>query len=222
MSYPVDTSHTSPNQSTRGTTKIGMLVLHSTAGSYASSLDWLCNPASKVSAHYLIRKDGHIAQLVHDERAAWHAGKSAWMGMNSDEIQRSSIGIELENKNTGRDPYPSAQLDACRELCRALIARYAIPRALVVRHLDIAILPKGRKTDPAGFPWASFVQSLYDRAARDYDVIGLPVYQRSDRTGELWGYLLAGEHVTIDDRTTGHLADGRGFVDLRGLVTRPK
>lgn len=222
MTYTTDNSRQSPNHSTRGSTAISMLVLHSTVGGLKSSLNWLCDPASKVSAHYLIAKSGEIYQLVHDERAAWHAGKSAWRGLNSDQIQRSSIGVELENANTGRDPYPPAQLDAARELCQSLIARYAIPRTMVVRHLDIAILPKGRKTDPAGFPWASFVESLYARPSRDYDVIGLPVYQQSTRTGKLWGYLLAAEHVTIDDPATGHLADGRGFVDVNGLVTRPK
>lgn len=165
MTYPIDTTPASPNHSSRAGADISMLVLHATVGSYASSLAWLCNPQTdhpnlRVSTHYLIRKDGYINQLVSDARAAWHAGKSSWMGMDGDAIQRRSLGIELENANNGRDPYPPAQLRAAHWLCQSLIARYNIERADVVRHLDIAI-PRGRKTDPAGLPWPAFADSLY-------------------------------------------------------------
>jgi N-acetylmuramoyl-L-alanine amidase len=225
VSYPIDHSHPSPNHAPRGGADIKMIVLHATVGSGASALAWLTNPASRVSSHYLIYKTGSIYQLVADSEVAWHAGKSTWHGMDSDDIARGSLGIELENANTGRDPYPPAQLASARWLCQTKIARYTIERGDVVRHLDIA-MPKGRKTDPAGLRWPAFADSLYLAApapgARDYDVIGLPVYEQSDRKGKLYGYLLAGEHVTIDDLATGHLADNRGFIDINGLVTRPK
>jgi len=153
----------SPNHSSRGGTAITMILLHATVGSYTSSLDWLRNPQTKnpddrVSTHYLIRRDGHIAQLVADDQTAWHAGRARWHGITA--INEASIGIELENANDGHDPYPAAQLDAARLLCRSLIAAYHILRANVVRHLDVAT-PAGRKTDPAGFPWPAFVDGLY-------------------------------------------------------------
>lgn len=157
MTYPI-AQLPSPNHSSRNGHAISMLVLHATVGSYASSLAWLRDPASKVSSHYLIRKDGAIAQLVPDERAAWHAGRATWLGVT--DINAVSLGIELENANTGTDPYPAAQLRAAHDLCQDKIARYNIERADVVRHLDIAV-PKGRKTDPAGFPWPAFADSLY-------------------------------------------------------------
>lgn len=158
MTYPIDRSHPSPNHHPRGGTDISMLVLHATVGSYASALSWLCSTASKVSTHYLIRKDGYIAQLVADDQIAYHAGRAAWHGVTA--INERSLGIELENANTGRDPYPAAQLAACHWLCQTKIARYNIERADVVRHLDVA-MPRGRKTDPAGFPWPAFADSLY-------------------------------------------------------------
>lgn len=233
MSYPAIEYLASPNHSSRDGAKITMIVLHATVGSYASALAWLRNPQPKnpkarVSSHYLIRKDGYIAQLVADDRAAWHAGPSSWRARNSAAIQACSLSIELENANTGSDPYPATQLESCRLLCRSLVGRYSIARADIARHLDIAI-PKGRKNDPAGFPWSQFVESVYTAppaptmpapAGRQYDVLGLPVYQRPDRTGQLWGYLLAGEHVTVD--SSGHLLDGRGWIDIRGCVTRPQ
>ena len=166
MTHQIDTSHESPNQSSRGGARITLIVLHATVGSGASALAWLTNPLSKVSTHYLIYKTGYIYQLVPPDRAAWHAGTSAWMGMNSAAIQRQSLGIELENRNDGHDSYPPAQLASAHWLCTTLVARYNIERADVVRHLDIAT-PKGRKTDPAGLPWPAFADSLYMDAPPD-------------------------------------------------------
>ena len=157
----IDRDHSSPNQSSRNGAQIVMLVGHATVGPYQASLNWLCNPASQVSTHYLIRKDGHTAQLVPDDKAAWHAGKSFWRGLNSDQIQRGSIGIELENANDGKDPYPPSQVGAFTELAVMLLHLHpAITADMVVRHLDIAI-PAGRKTDPAGFSWAEWKAGLF-------------------------------------------------------------
>jgi N-acetyl-anhydromuramyl-L-alanine amidase AmpD len=204
-----------------------MIVLHATVGSAASALDWLCNPQTahpenRVSSHYLVNKTGTIYQLVNNEDAAWHAGRANWHGIT--DVNAVSVSIELENRNDGRDPYPPAQLSSCRDLCKSLVTRYHIARGDVVRHLDIA-MPKGRKTDPASFPdWDAFVGSMFTDAPREahaYVCLGLPIYEQSTRTGKLYGFLLPGAAVEIDDLTNGHLRDGRGFVDIAGLVKQP-
>ena len=167
MSLTIDrTSYVSPNHSSRNGRVPSLLVLHSTVGNAASSLGHLINPApggkpdNAVSIHYLITKKGLVYQLVNDARAAWHAGASTWLGLDSDAIRECSIGIELENRNDGHDPYPAVQVDALSELSRALIDRYHIRRENVVCHADIAV-PRGRKSDPAGFPWQVWVDALY-------------------------------------------------------------
>lgn len=217
MSYPIDTSHRSPNHSGRGGADISMLVWHATVGSYASSLAWLTSPASEVSTHYLIRKDGYIAQLVPDALAAWHAGKSTWLGLNKDQIQAQSIGIELENDNDGRDPYPPQQIAAAHWLGQQLVNRYQITRPMVVRHLDIAT-PKGRKTDPAPpFPWPAFRDSLFlDTAIRYRAITCAPIFQDRRPDAPLAGSASAGTIEAIDDLTSGwlHLQSGLGFSPI--------
>jgi len=224
------TSFISPNHNSRGTAVVNLLVLHATVGDALSSLQHLCNPAPinprtrmpdpdlAVSIHYLIDKRGRIYQLVNESQAAWHAGASRWRDMNSVAIRNGSIGIELENKNDGKDPYPAVQLGMLTWLTNDILTRYPLPLDHIVSHAEIAI-PAGRKTDPKGFPWDSFRASLAHTPPppRPYRVIGLPVYQRADHTGALWGHLKSGEQVAIDDLSNGHLADGRGFVDLAGL-----
>lgn len=177
MQYIINTLRRSPNHESR-TKPIKMIVLHATAGPLQSSLNWLCSPASRVSAHYVIDKSGVIYQLVDDTRVAWHAGVSAWNGET--DINGVSLGIELVNDNTGRDPYPQAQYDAAAWLCRTLIARYGITRDWVTRHLDVA-QPHGRKSDPAGFPWPQFIGDLFP--SDPFDAWGDVARPQGDRRG---------------------------------------
>jgi N-acetyl-anhydromuramyl-L-alanine amidase AmpD len=143
--------------------RVRMIVMHATAGKAPGDYNWLRQGGSDtnpVSIHYYIDKAGNVSQMVEDKDIAWQAGRSSWVvdGRVVNGCNPVSIGIELENRNTGRDPYPQAQYDAALELVRELVARYNIPRRQLVRHLDIA--PR-RKTDPAGFPWERFVAQVY-------------------------------------------------------------
>jgi len=99
----------------------------------------------RVSAHFLIRREGALLQFVPCAARAWHAGASAWRGRSS--CNDFSIGIELEG--TDDRPYTGAQYRMLSRLVRALAARYGIRE--VVGHSDVA---PGRKTDPGlRFDW---------------------------------------------------------------------
>jgi N-acetyl-anhydromuramoyl-L-alanine amidase len=102
----------------------------------------------RVSAHFLIRRDGALMQFVPCARRAWHAGASAWRGRAH--CNDFSIGVELEGADDV--PYEAAQYVTLGRLTRALRRRY--PLADVAGHSDIA---PGRKTDPGpAFDWARF------------------------------------------------------------------
>lgn len=146
------------------------LVMHATAGRWPGDLNWLRQggaPANPVSCHYYIDKAGAISQLVADHDTAWHAGQSQWRGLEVwsgrgaarvPSLNPIALGIELENRNDGKDPYPEAQYRAAVALARHLVYTHRIARVNLVRHLDIS---PGRKTDPAGFPWSRFVADVY-------------------------------------------------------------
>ena len=102
----------------------------------------------RVSAHFLIRRDGRILQFVSCARRAWHAGASSWRGRQS--CNDFSIGVELEG--TDDVPFEHRQYAQLAILTRALKAQY--PIADVVGHSDIA---PGRKTDPGQcFDWPRY------------------------------------------------------------------
>ena len=72
------------------------VVMHYTASYEAeASVRHLCNPASKVSAHLVIGRDGSIDQLAEFNVRTWHAGPSEWKGWKN--LNAHSIGIELVN-----------------------------------------------------------------------------------------------------------------------------
>jgi AmpD protein len=110
----------------------------------------------RVSAHFLIRRDGELLQFVGCHERAWHAGVSSWKGR--ERCNDFSIGIELEG--TDETPYAGAQYAMLARLVRAL--RRAYPIADVVGHSDIA---PSRKTDPGpAFDWSRFARLAAPRA----------------------------------------------------------
>jgi len=109
----------------------------------------------RVSAHFLIRRDGALLQFVSCASRAWHAGESRWHGRSA--CNDFSIGIELEGSDD--IPYVSGQYGVLARLIRALRVRYAIED--VVGHSDIA---PGRKTDPGpAFDWPRLRRLLAPR-----------------------------------------------------------
>ena len=152
------TAFTSPNCGARKPEQghppeIDTLVIHYTGMMPTErARDWLCDPASKVSAHYLLDEDGTTWRFVDEEARAWHAGVGAWRGWH--DINSRSIGIELSNPghDYGYRDFPDAQIAALIALSRDILARHPIPAHNVVAHSDIA---PDRKIDPGErFPWA--------------------------------------------------------------------
>ena len=131
---------------------IDTLVLHYTGmRSGAEAIARLCDPAAKVSAHYVVEEDGAVFRLVAEERRAAHAGISFWRGRSA--LNANSIGIEIVNPGHewGYRPFPALQMAAVCDLCLEIMARHPIDPRNVVAHSDIA---PDRKQDPGElFDW---------------------------------------------------------------------
>lgn len=106
----------------------------------------------KVSAHFLIRRDGALQQFVPLQLRAWHAGLSRWRG--AERCNDMSVGVELEGSDDTR--FAAAQYRSLIALARCLAAR--LPLRACAAHSDVA---PGRKTDPgARFDWARLYAGL--------------------------------------------------------------
>ena len=135
---------------------VDTIVIHYTAVSYERTLEIFRSPFSRVSAHYVVRQDGHVAQLVSESDAAWHAGHEMY--------NERSVGIEIElDHERYRDPqYTAQQYYATAALACAIAQRHGIPldRTHVVGHNEI---PFTKKLDPGphwGWPHFMWLTSL--------------------------------------------------------------
>jgi N-acetylmuramoyl-L-alanine amidase len=128
------------------------IILHYTGMETGEAAEaWLSNPASEVSAHYLVHEDGRIVQMVREADRAWHAGAGSWHGET--DMNSRSVGIEIVNPGhfLGYPEFPDRQIEAVIELCRGISLRHGVAPERVLAHSDIA---PARKVDPGEkFPW---------------------------------------------------------------------
>ena len=150
----------SPNWGMRSVgDRIDTLVIHSTVINTLEGTEraFLDDKERRVSAHYVVDRDGTIVQMVDERRTAWHAGVSELNGRTG--VNDFSVGIELVNLNDGKDPYPDAQYEAVKCILQDLRQRWHVPDEHVVSHAAIA-RPVGRKSDPVGFDFKKLLEMV--------------------------------------------------------------
>ena len=123
------------------------IIIHAMVGYYKGTISWFQNPASNVSAHYLVSELGEITQMVKDERQAFHC-----YGLN-----HKSIGIETEDKKmckkNGTWITPAlwaATVDLAAHLCK----KHKIPVNKILPHSEPwirAMKPRYAHEDPGPF-----------------------------------------------------------------------
>ena len=140
------------NPKKRAKKDIKYVVFHYTGmKSEKSAISWLTNIQSQVAAHYMVKENGQIINMVPDLYIAWHAGISSWGKENS--LNKSSIGIEIANPGHqfGYKKFSKKQINSLIKLSKILMKKYKINKKNFLGHSDIA---PDRKKDPGEkFPW---------------------------------------------------------------------
>src|SRR6266487_3484921 len=147
----------SPNFDQRAADSTGvphMIIIHTCESNYASCWSWLDNPASQVSAHYVVNEDGsEISQLVREQSRAWHIAALYDCTLNRrHECWRN--GLQSNHFTVGIEHAGSAAL-----VCDITRDR-AIPRDWqhIVGHGQ---LQPADRTDPGpNWPWIAFVHRV--------------------------------------------------------------
>ena len=136
--------------------KPNFVIIHHTAqNSCEQTLKTFTLERTKVSAHYVICKDGTVHHMLNDYFRAWHGGIAKW-GNNTD-INSNSIGIEIDNN--GFESFEPQQINSLLNLLAILKNKYKIPASNFIGHADIA---PTRKNDPnINFPWSLLAQQGY-------------------------------------------------------------
>jgi N-acetylmuramoyl-L-alanine amidase len=126
-----------------------VIVCHDTADRPKpnDTVSWFANKRCRVSAHFVVERDGSVTQMVPCDRKAYHAGKSSFKGRSS--CNNFAIGIEIDkngrgwfhkNNEPGIEgieyaaakahgggywlPYTQEQIATVTQLCRALVKAY--------------------------------------------------------------------------------------------------
>ena len=179
--------------------KPNFVIIHHTAqNACEQTLRTFTLERTKVSAHYVICKDGTVHHMLNDYLRAWHGGVAKW-GNNTD-INSSSIGIEIDNN--GFEPFEERQINSLLVLLSNLKEKYKIPTENFVGHGDIA---PGRKVDPnINFPWITLAEKGYGIWYNPNDSISIHSNLRVPQALALVGY-------DIKDTTAAILAFKRHF-----------
>ncbi len=141
----------SPNYDKRKFKKILFIIVHYTAlKDHFDAISHLCDPANKVSSHYLISQNGQIFKLLDEKKRAWHAGISFWDGFT--DLNSLSIGIELDfSPKDKNNTFSKKLINSLLLLIKKLKIKYDIQDSNILGHSDIAPF---RKKDPGPrFPW---------------------------------------------------------------------
>lgn len=115
VDFPGATWDASPNYNSRSGTAVREVIQHTTEGSFAGAISWFNNPASSVSAHYVLSSSGQVVQMVREADRAWHAGN------------HNSHSIGIEHAGYANDPgtWTSAILNVSSAITRQSCARYS-------------------------------------------------------------------------------------------------
>ncbi|KUO73433.1 MAG: N-acetylmuramoyl-L-alanine amidase [Desulfosporosinus sp. BRH_c37] len=153
----------SPNFSSPKGYKILAIVDHIMSGTLAGTDAWFANPASKVSSHFGVGKNGEINQYVDLKNPAWANGgvnKPSWPLLISG-VNPNYYTVSIEHEGDSGDVMPEAQYQATLALHRWLVETFGIPvtRDNIIGHYRIDSVNKSR-CPGTGFPWDRLFQDL--------------------------------------------------------------
>ena len=145
-----------------------MVIIHTCESGYTGCWSWLVNPASQVSAHYVVDEDGtEVSQLVREPDRAWHIAALYDCTLNRGHdcrlngVQSNDFTVGVEHAGfVSQDSYPAAQLETSAALVCDVTRRNDIPRDWqhIVAHGQ---LQPNNRTDPGPhWPWVRYVHQV--------------------------------------------------------------
>lgn len=118
---------------------IDRVVIHVVQGSFPSALKSFKDPAHGAATHYVVGKDGRVAQMIRELDVAFHCGNRSY--------NERSVGIEHEGFVDRPADFTDAMYRASARLTAGICVRYDIPadRKHIIGHVEV---PGTDHTDP--------------------------------------------------------------------------
>lgn len=137
---------------------IDRIVIHVTQGSFRGAVRVFQDPGHGAAAHYVVRKDGHVTQMIRELDVAFHAGNKSY--------NERSVGIEHEGFVDRPQDFTAAMYEASARLSAAICGRYRIPvdRTHIIGHVEV---PGTDHTDPGPhWDWDRYIELVRAAGAR--------------------------------------------------------
>lgn len=119
------------------------------------------NPASRVSYHCIVARDGRRTVLADPDERCWHAGVSSWRGRR--DLNSWSIGAAFEGDTNVR-VLGAEEMESMADYLAPLMQRYKLTLADVTDHRTVS---PGRKDDLRALELARFKSFLSARLAQE-------------------------------------------------------
>jgi len=148
MAFP-EIERPSPNFGPGANERLGVLFHHSELP-FGATVARMQDPASQVSYHCLIGRDGTRCTMVPDSGVAWHAGQSRFLGRTR--CNDFLLGVAFEG-DTGKAPLTDPQLEW-------LQARWAPLGWDLGRMTDHRQVSPGRKRDLSPPEWERLAAAI--------------------------------------------------------------
>ncbi|MEU9604624.1 N-acetylmuramoyl-L-alanine amidase [Streptomyces sp. NPDC048057] len=134
--------------------RIDRVIIHVVQGSFPTALRVFKDPGHGAATHYVVRKDGHVAQMIRELDVAFHAGNRSF--------NERSVGIEHEGFVDRPQDFTDAMYEGSARLTAGICARYEIPvdREHVMGHVEV---PGTDHTDPGPhWDWDRYMKLVSD------------------------------------------------------------
>jgi N-acetyl-anhydromuramyl-L-alanine amidase AmpD len=170
----------SPNVNSRSGRTPEYVLIHTCEGVYSGCWGWLTNPASKVSAHYVVNDNGsEVRQLVDEDDRAWHAGANYDCDLNAgadchnDGTSMNTLSVGIEHAGyASQSSFDPGMIQRSAELTCGITQRHGIPRDSYHIFGHGQIQPWSR-TDPGpNWPWADYLERIQTECG---DIASAPV-----------------------------------------------
>ena len=154
----------SPNHSSRNGQQVLGICVHITDGDTRSVISHFTNPASKVSAHYLVTRTGDIIQFVEESKVAWHAGykvrPTAKLVLDNIEKNPNTFLIGIEHECLSNQDLTEIQYVNSAKLLSEICKRWSIPlnREFILKHHEI----RADKTCPGIVSMEKLINLTFD------------------------------------------------------------
>ncbi|MFE0423683.1 N-acetylmuramoyl-L-alanine amidase [Streptomyces sp. NPDC058953] len=119
--------------------RIDRVIIHVVQGSFPTALRVFKDPGHGAATHYVVRKDGHVAQMIRELDVAFHAGNRSF--------NERSVGIEHEGFVDRPQDFTDAMYAGSARLTAGICVRYGLPadREHIIGHVEV---PGTDHTDP--------------------------------------------------------------------------